>query len=101
MAEYIEREALLRRLIFENGNRIPEVNVDNFPTTVTIRDVKKLIRDIPAADVAPVVHGRWMKRDGYTECSKCEYWYDSAESDDAGDRANYCPNCGAKMQEVR
>lgn len=48
---------------------------------------------IPAADVAPVVHGRWICVEIDTEqfflCNKCknkEYW----ESD-------FCPNCGAKM----
>ena len=48
---------------------------------------------------ASVAHGRWVKHDGYTECSECEYWYDSAESEDAGDRSNYCPNYGARMDE--
>lgn len=51
----------------------------------------------PPIDATPVVHGQWIKRDGYTECSRCEYWYDSAENEDAGDRPNYCPNCGSKM----
>ena len=48
---------------------------------------------IPAADVAPVRHGRWLCVDTDTEqfflcnrCKKKEYW----ESD-------YCPSCGAKM----
>lgn len=48
-------------------------------------------------EYAPVVHGRWIKHDGYTECSECDYWYDSPENEDAGDRSNYCPNCGARM----
>lgn len=50
---------------------------------------------IPAADVAPVVHGHWVYG---CQCSVC------------GDRHgpynarhkpyyNYCPNCGAKMDE--
>ena len=51
------------------------------------------LRDMKAADVATVRHGRWMCVDTDTEqfflcnrCKKKEYW----ESD-------YCPNCGAKM----
>ena len=43
MAEYIEREALSPYL-FNITKRIFEI-----------------ISEIPAADVAPVVHGRWMK----------------------------------------
>ena len=53
----------------------------------------KLIDEIPAADVAPVVHGRWIMHDdefGLTcECSVCHI-------ETMGD-GNYCPSCGAKM----
>ena len=51
------------------------------------------LRDMKAADVAPVRHGRWLCVDTDTEqfflcnrCKKKEYW----ESD-------YCPNCGCEM----
>ena len=51
------------------------------------------IKAIPAADVAPVWHGRWLCVDSDTEqfflcnrCKKKEYW-----------ESNYCPYCGAKM----
>ena len=45
---------------------------------------------LPAADVAPVVHGRW-KRYGRNlgECSNC--------GEIVNIRYNYCPNCGAEM----
>ena len=51
------------------------------------------IDNMPAADVAPVVHGEWLCAETDDEqfflCSVCndkEYW-----------ESNYCPNCGAKM----
>lgn len=51
------------------------------------------IDNMPAADVALVVHGRWLCAETDDEqfflCSVCndkEYWEN-----------NYCPNCGAKM----
>ena len=51
------------------------------------------LRDMKAADVANVRHGRWLFVDTDTEqfflcnrCKKKEYW----ESD-------YCPNCGCRM----
>ena len=54
------------------------------------------ISDMPAADVAEVVHGRWLThyRSGVTVAagfvsSCCDMW--------AERRSNYCPNCGAKM----
>ena len=45
----------------------------------------------PAADVAPVRHGRWLYVDTErfflcNRCKKKEYW-----------ESNYCPNCGCKM----
>ena len=46
-----------------------------------------------SANVAPVVHGRWLCVDTDTEqfflcnrCKKKEYW-----------ESNYCPNCGSRM----
>ena len=40
---------------------------------------------------------KWIKHDGYTECSGCEYWYDSPEYEDDGDRPVFCPSCGGAM----
>ena len=45
------------------------------------------------------MRGEWTKKDGYTECSKCEYWYDSSENEDDGDRPAFCPSCGAPMTD--
>lgn len=48
------------------------------------------IREMPAADVAEVVHGRWILHDdGVFTCSECG----NAESNDS----YYCRLCGAKM----
>ena len=54
------------------------------------------MRKIPAADVAPVVHGKWKSTEApfmseCEDCSVCGY------RTDWGRRFNYCPNCGAKM----
>ena len=56
----------------------------------TSKDVRRLL-SIPAADVAPVLHGRWIGV-GYDKCSVCGGL-------ELG-RTNYCPHCGAKMDEV-
>jgi len=54
------------------------------------------IEAIPAADVAPVVHGKWIEHindyENYCECDTCRFIPDSPL-----DETNYCPNCGAKM----
>lgn len=82
MAEYIEREALVHRLkspyLFNITQRIFEI-----------------ISEIPAADVAPVVHGRWDVVEGRIEnaiCSKCGRHFQSYYEE-----YSYCPHCGAKM----
>ena len=52
-----------------------------------------------SADVAPVVHGRWIEHQKYTfgvmyDCSICDNLIL-----DNGHSWNYCPNCGAKMDK--
>ena len=84
MAEYIEREKLLRDI---NHYHLSD---GKFQHWVEVQ---------PAADVAPVVHGRWIERERYTfgvmyDCSICDN-----RILDNGHSWNYCPNCGAKMDE--
>ena len=50
-------------------------------------DAIDIIDDFPAADVAPVRHGRWLL-DG--SCSECR-------ANPLTTHKKYCPNCGAKM----
>ena len=56
------------------------------------------LADIPAAKVAPVRHGYWVKgkRDVliHWHCSACKecYYLDMPN-------AEYCPHCGARMDE--
>lgn len=72
---------------------------------IRIADLCDTFGDIPAADVAPMVHGRWIcinKRYGEYECSVC-HGVDSNCSDYYGIHAvteqEFCPNCGAKMDK--
>ena len=91
MSEYIEREAALSLVQ-------PDAPEDE-KAVVTIATAKKLVRSIvrrtPAADVVPVVHGRWKCHGdcGVTECSACGWSIEEYVGDYA-----YCPNCGAKME---
>lgn len=81
MAEYIEREAV-----------IAEMNAEGY--TKNMRVHKRIIA-IPAADVVPVRHGRWLiktvRGDKRTVCSECLIETGTCYED------NYCPNCGARM----
>ena len=97
MDEYIKRKAALALVK-------PDAPEDE-KAAVTIATAKKLVRSIiqrtPAADVAPVVHGRWI--DAYPDiepnpmfmygiCSECGFEQGISKY------LNYCPNCGAKMK---
>ena len=98
MAEYIEREALevelnhrLNFLMGEDGEY--DHYTSGFDEAVT------RVENFPAADVAPVRHGRWIEQEKYTfgtmyDCSIC-----GDRILDNGHSWNYCPNCGAKMDE--
>lgn len=56
---------------------------------------------IPAAEVAPVVHGEWIwADDGYLRCSNCHQKapvMTQYQDEPMTVATDYCPNCGAKM----
>lgn len=57
----------------------------------------KIINQFPAADVAPVRHGRWAHLGGDEWCcTECGYVIFTEGSWEQPDE-NYCPACGARM----
>ena len=48
----------------------------------------------PAADVAPVVYGEWIHKNGEMYCSVCG---GEALMDEVYYKSPYCPDCGARM----
>ena len=92
MAEYIDREAL--RKILENW-RDAHADVDDEQGCGLLEDVIWEVDAQPAADVAPVVHGRWLCGEDYMFCSKCGMQWNYCDNDTQDFK--YCPNCGAKM----
>ena len=84
MAEYIEREKVLSKAAPVEGC---------FSDMISAYDVAML----PAADVAPVRHGRWIDGDPYCPiCRKDKFR--GLDADVWADwQPDYCPNCGAKM----
>lgn len=91
MAEYIERAAAVKSVL---RMRRPENSVaQNRMLSMIQMDMLKL----PAADVAPVVHGRWVHLGGDEWCcSACGFVITTEGSWDKPTK-KYCEDCGAKM----
>ena len=85
MADYIEREAL-KNQIAKNKLMAREP---------AAKRILAMIDDMPAADVAPVVHGHWIIcSDGYYPyCSVCKCEPKGREM------TKFCGECGAKMDK--
>lgn len=83
MTDYIERKAALKMLDFCGG--------------ILARYIGNVIKSIPAADVASVVHGRWFC--GEYDTPRCSECLSGALLDGSEDyvKSKYCPNCGALM----
>ena len=96
MADYISRGASVEKLREAADCANCNGRVGGICNFCTIGNAVRLIKGIPAADVEPVRHGRWVPsklRDEIERCSKCGkvfrhpsfYGY------------KFCPSCGAKM----
>ena len=93
MPDYIEREAAMAaacKALCHPGVLCPDFKC------VEVRDA---FNAIPAADVRPVVKGKWKKAPchetdkAYTYiCPFCRWYMIAIEP------MNYCPNCGAMME---
>lgn len=96
MGECIEREAALREFD-SNGSRFV------FGLR-TCRAIQSRLRMIPAADVQPLVRAKWIPHNNpmfspfddteehLYQCSACFAFRPHKE--------NFCPDCGAKMEEA-
>lgn len=84
MAEYIEREAVLKLLASKNAPW----------------DGYQKVSELPAADVQPVKHGRWVRDAVYvdeTTGEPCLAWFCNQCGEPQMVGTNFCPNCGVKM----
>lgn len=107
--EYIEREAAIRAALIADCEDVSLNDVIK-----VMGEVAEAIKSVPAADVAPVRHGRWVKAKGAwctpggdpvwecSECGKGRHVYGIEHGTYGGDIADgqwvACPNCGAKME---
>ena len=97
MDEYIG----LKKLLAKIDEAFFETDPDG-KEQIGVLKCRAIIRKIPAADVAPVVHGRWIVRFGGPYNRRRCYCSHCGKHNGVGGIAKnqekpYCPNCGAKM----
>lgn len=106
MDDCIKRSDALDQFTYEHGELIPEVLENGSENTVGVKDVKSVLRSIPAADVAPVVHGIPMLRHRPERYEKYEPCGINENGDtiylrrvfvDEKSYSMYCPACGKRL----
>lgn len=94
MTKYVELKTAI--------DAVNDVYYDTPDINLSADKLEAALLGIPSADVAPVVHGRW---DG-DNCTACKLPWNYNMTQDADDwgyfdpMPDYCPNCGARMDEV-
>lgn len=93
MPKYIDAEAAI--------GKFPDIEPAGFGYSSAF--VRKTLEDMPAAEVEPMKHSRWLDgAEKFTcglhnaECSICGANISWSGCDED---FNYCPNCGAKMDK--
>lgn len=89
MDEYIKRDVVMKGIMEAKW-------MDGYDGAMAM----EIAASAPAADVVPVIHGRWAHLGGDEWCcSACGFVITTEGSWDKPTK-KYCEDCGAKMQEV-
>ena len=108
MSDYISREEAIMAV---TRAKLPDTTPDGVPIANgkrSVTDCIRRIKDIPAADVRPVVRGKWEQKEvfeakGHVDelqsafCPVCQRYHTTPYSY-YFTQYNYCPNCGADMR---
>ena len=103
MADYIDRQKAIDLIAEKQRSLCPpgrwgrsQVYGSDRDEYDSLEEAMDQLENIPAADVAPVVHGSWVEDMSKTiptaKCSVCEKVFQAYYKD-----YQYCPRCGAKM----
>ena len=90
----------------EIGVALNELDYASFYDKRDYETAKEMLKTMPTADVVEVRHGKWIKNEDSVgwHCSYCGvvdvYAYSwNSETGKYDFQDNYCPNCGARMDE--
>lgn len=110
MSDLISRSALLKCFcVTKEGRRIPEFDCDNKEVTVSIKDVKRVIRDQPTIEAVPEGEAEWEiceepntydtygNKITYARCKNCGFTWRNKHH--VNNYFKHCPNCGADMRK--
>lgn len=99
MSNYISIGKALQKLLDAGGCDASDEWARGYDAGIT--EAIDIIDNIPPADVAPVVHGRWSKEMRFTEdfMGNRTYGYKCSVCGKLANRLQFCGNCGAKMDE--
>lgn len=107
MKEYITRAKVIEAIEKAIAPEITTIGDYETIGVFTRESIEQIVSNLPAADVAPVRHGKWkpVKYNAYCSCGKsygtyhflCSACNHIAYSQPY--RLTYCPNCGARMDE--
>ena len=87
MDKYIKKETAIKSLLNDCLGQV----------SYSREDAADCIFWLDTADVVPVRHGRWIKKEKYTFGIMYDFSLCENRILDNGHPWNYCPNCGAKM----
>lgn len=94
MADYISREALKEAFDNADADVLEDYGDGACDWGFGMQNIREVINSVPAADVEPVRHGRWVDNEipdsMLSGCSACGFSCGAYSF-------RYCPNCGAKM----
>lgn len=109
MTEYIERDKVLAEEEFFGEH----ATWDNPMADGCMAVRSDFIMNLPAADVAPIIHGKWIEKEESFKynygsgtktlciCSICGYTQEPSLYSNYNyfNKTKYCPNCGAKTDK--
>lgn len=95
MADYIDRQAILKKI--EKIRQDVQMMDDIRRASIIMNGMhlcEEAVMNQPSANVEPVRHGHWI----YTPTSPLGFTCSECGKEMC--RFNYCPHCGAKIDEV-